>query len=45
MKASIRDAWKNCVRHRKQLEIIKLFGTIDFDPAYDPKAERKSKRL
>ncbi len=23
-------------RHRKQLAILDLFGTIDFDPDYDP---------
>ena len=30
-------------RH-KQMEIIKLFGTIDYDPKYDYKAERRRKR-
>jgi hypothetical protein len=28
------------VQRRKQLEIVKLFGTIDFDPKYDYKARR-----
>lgn len=28
-------------RHRRQLRILKLFGTIDFDPAYDYKKERQ----
>lgn len=31
------------VRHT-QLEILSLFGTIDYDPAYDYKAERRRKR-
>jgi hypothetical protein len=29
------------VRHRKQMGIIKLFGTIDYDDSYDYKAARK----
>jgi len=32
------------VAHRKRLEILSLFGTIDFDPKYDYKAERKKRR-
>ena len=32
------------VQHRKQLEILKLFGTIDFDSTYDYKAERRRPR-
>ena len=26
--------------HRRQLEVLQLFGTIDFDPNYSYKAER-----
>jgi hypothetical protein len=29
------------IRQRSQLRIIDLFGTIDYDPAYDYKAERR----
>jgi hypothetical protein len=29
---------------RSQLEILSLFGTIDYDPTYDYKAERRRKR-
>jgi Arc/MetJ family transcription regulator len=32
------------VKHRKQLRILKAFGTIEFDPGYDHKAERRRKR-
>ena len=32
------------VAHRKRLEILSLFGTIDFDPRYDCKAQRKKRR-
>jgi Arc/MetJ family transcription regulator len=31
-------------RHRQQ-RILKLFGTIDFDPTYDYKAERRRRRV
>jgi hypothetical protein len=34
---------KDIVR-QKQLEILSLFGSIDFDPKYDYKAERRKKR-
>jgi hypothetical protein len=30
---------------RKQLEIVSLFGTIDYDPNYDYKRERRRKRF
>ncbi len=30
------------VKHRKQLRILKVFGTVDFDPDYDYKAERRT---
>jgi Arc/MetJ family transcription regulator len=32
------------VRRRKQLRILDAFGTVDFDPKYDYKAERGRKR-
>jgi len=32
------------VQRRQQRGIIELFGTIDYDPAYDYKAERRRKR-
>jgi hypothetical protein len=31
-------------QRRKQLEIVNLFGTIEFDPKYDYKSERRRKR-
>jgi hypothetical protein len=39
-KAAVTAALEEYVRRRKQLEIVKLFGTIDWDPDYDYKAER-----
>jgi len=32
------------VKRRKQLRILRVFGTVDFDPKYDYKAERNRKR-
>ena len=32
------------IQKRKQRDIVKLFGTIDFDPEYDYKAQRRKKR-
>ena len=32
------------VKRRKQLRILEVFGTVDFDPKYDYKAERRRKR-
>jgi len=32
------------VAHKKRLEILPLFGTIDFDSKYNYKASRRSKR-
>jgi len=43
-KATVNEALREFVQRRKQLEAIKLFGTIDFDPDYDFKAERKRKQ-
>jgi hypothetical protein len=32
------------VIRRKQLEILELFGTIDYDPAYDYKRARSNRK-
>ena len=40
-KATVNEALREFVQRRKQLEAIKLFGTIDFDPEYDYKEERR----
>jgi hypothetical protein len=31
------------IRRRKQAGIAKVFGTIDYDPTYDYKAERRKR--
>jgi len=36
-KAVVTEALEEYIQRRKQMEIIDLFGTIDFDPEYDYK--------
>jgi hypothetical protein len=43
-KAAVTAALDEYIRRHKQQEIIGLFGTIDFDPNYDYKADRKARR-
>ena len=43
-KEAVNAALQEYVQRRKQMEIIKLFGTIDYDPKYDYKARRWRKR-
>jgi hypothetical protein len=43
-KEAVTAALSEYIAHRKRLEILSLFGTLDFDPAYDYKAERRKKR-
>jgi hypothetical protein len=42
-KEAVTAALKEYIAHRKQLAIVELFGTIDYDPAYDYKRERKAR--
>lgn len=44
-KEAVTAALDEYIRRRKQLEILELFGTVDYDPTYDYKAERRKKRL
>jgi len=37
-------ALESYIRRLKQTRILDLFGTLDFDPAYDYKEERRKKR-
>jgi Arc/MetJ family transcription regulator len=43
-KETVNAALTEYVQRRKQQEILSLFGKIDYDPAYDYKRERRSKR-
>lgn len=44
-KEAVTTALKEYIDRRKQLEILKLAGTIDYDPAYDYKKVRKLDRI
>jgi Arc/MetJ family transcription regulator len=43
-KDAVTAALSEYVKRRKQMRIIEAFGTVDFDPSYDYKAERNRKR-
>jgi Arc/MetJ family transcription regulator len=43
-KEAVSAALSEYVQRRKQQGILKAFGTIDFDPAYNYKAERRRRR-
>jgi Arc/MetJ family transcription regulator len=43
-KEAVTKALSEYIAHRKRLEILTSFGTVDFDPKYNYKAERKRKR-
>jgi len=38
---AVTAALKEYIAHKKQLNILKLFGSVDFDPKYDYKSARK----
>ena len=40
----VTQALLDYVQKKKQLQILNSFGTIDFDPTYDAKAQRQFKR-
>jgi hypothetical protein len=40
-KAVVTEALKEYIQIRKQRKIVSLFGTIDYDPGYDYKSQRK----
>jgi Arc/MetJ family transcription regulator len=42
-KEAVNAALDEYVRRRKQMRILDAFGTIDFDPSYDYKSERRSR--
>jgi hypothetical protein len=43
-KEAVTAALAEYVKCRRQLAILDIFGTIDFDPKYDYKAERRRSR-
>jgi Arc/MetJ family transcription regulator len=40
-KATVTEALNEYIQRRKQRRIVELFGTIDVDPKYDYKAQRR----
>ena len=43
-KEAVTAALKEYVQHRRQLRILESVGTVDYDPDYDYKAERRRPR-
>ena len=43
-KEAVTAALQEYIQHRKQLEFLSQLGTIDYDPSYDYKAERRKQR-
>ncbi len=39
-KATVTEALQEYIQRRKQIRAVRLFGTIDYDPDYDHKAQR-----
>ena len=39
----VEEALKEYVQRRKQIEVTKLFGTIDYEDDYDYKKQRRKK--
>lgn len=35
------EALEEYIQRREQARILELFGQVDYDPDYDPKAQRK----
>jgi len=44
-KDAVTTALREYIQRHRQRRILEAFGTFDFDPGYDYKAERRRKRL
>jgi hypothetical protein len=40
-KETVNEALREYIRYRKQVNVVELFGKIDFDPKYDYKKQRR----
>jgi Arc/MetJ family transcription regulator len=40
-KATVTEALQEYIQRRKQAKIVSLFGTVEFDPKYDHKKQRR----
>ena len=43
-KEAVTAALGEYIQRRKQQQVLRSFGTVDFDPSYNYKAERRKKR-
>jgi len=44
-KQAVTAALDEYIRRRKQVEVLKLFGTIEYEAGYDHRANRRSDRI
>jgi Arc/MetJ family transcription regulator len=40
-KDTVNEALREYIQRRRQAKIVKLFGTVEFDPRYDHKKQRR----
>ncbi len=40
-KDTVNEALREYIQRRRQAKVVELFGTIDIDPAYDYKKQRR----
>ena len=40
-KDTVNEALREYIQRRRQSEILKLFGTVEMDPSYDYKKQRR----
>ena len=40
---TVNDALREFIQRRHRLELVKRFGTVEYDPRYDYKKERRSR--
>ena len=40
-KAAVTEALQEYIARRKQVRVLELFGSVDYDPTYNVKAQRK----
>ncbi len=43
-KEAVTAALTEYVKRRRRLRIVEMFGTVEYDPQYDYKAERRRRR-
>lgn len=42
-KATVTEALQEYIQRRKQRQLIRLFGSLDWDPGYDYKRQRRKR--